>query len=155
MLSKIKSMRGRIGPIGSALAAAALTAAVFAAVSVAQGDDGSKGDNESNESGPRVFEHRAGPPPDLSEEDREALESFRKCMEENGADLPEPPQPGELEDGERPKPPEPPTEQERAAIEKAHQACEDKLPEGAEFGLRHCGPPPSDGARGEREGASS
>jgi hypothetical protein len=46
---------------------------------------------------------------------------------------------------------DPPTEEERAKIEKAFEACEDELPEGARhLGPGPCGPPPPPpgGARG-------
>jgi len=150
MLSRtIKAMRRRVGPVSLSVAAAALTAVAFAAVSVAQ-DDGNKGKTDEDERG-AFFEHHVGPPggpPELSAEDKKAMEEFRSCMEENGADLPEPPDPSDFEDGERPKPPEPPSEADREAIEKALEACEDKLPEGAAFGIGPggpggpCGPPP-------------
>jgi hypothetical protein len=158
MLSKFKSMRGRVGPLGSALAAAALTAAAFAAVSVAQNDGGAKDTEKSDEGDPRVERHFVPGGPGLWEEDREAMESFRKCMEDQGVELPEPPDPGELGPGEMPDPPKPPTEAERAEIEKAHEACKDKLPEGAEFGLHGCGDGPAPGRpdeSGTREGGDS
>ncbi|MGH2922717.1 MAG: hypothetical protein ACRDKH_01635 [Solirubrobacterales bacterium] len=137
----------------ASLAAAALTAAAFAAISVAQdggSDDGSAGDEKARSGGPMVFEHRVGPPPEISAEDRAAMEEFRACMQENGAEVPEPPDPGEFRRGEMPDPPEPPTEEERAAIEKALEACEDKLPEGAGFGIGPCG---SDEDGADEEGA--
>jgi hypothetical protein len=127
------------------MAAAALTAVAFAAVSVAQ-DDGNKSDGSKQEGareGGATFEHRVGPPPELSEEQEQQMEEFRQCMEDQGA--PAPPRPGDLEDGERP---EPPTEEEREKIEQALEACEDKLPEGARHLGPPCGPPP--GAEGER-----
>jgi hypothetical protein len=142
----IESMRRRVGPVGLSLAAAALTAVAFAAVSVAK-DDGSNGDQARAGGDEATFEHRVGPPrmEDLSEEDRQALEEFKQCMEDNGA--PAPPEPGDFEDGERP---EPPSEADREKIEKALDACRDKLPEGVHhFGPGGpCGPPPP-GARGE------
>lgn len=137
MLSKmIQSMRRRVGPVGLSLLAAALTAVAFAAVSVAK-DDSNKGGEGA------TFEQRVGPPgppPELSDEDKAAMEEFRACMEENGA--PAPPEPGSIEQGDRP---EPPSEADRAKIEKALEACKDKLPEGAQmhFGPGGpCGPPP-------------
>jgi hypothetical protein len=153
----MKKLMKRVGPLGLSLAAAALTAVAFAAISVAQ--DGSGG--ERNDSQAKA--ERPGPPMmhELSDEDREALEGFRSCMEENGAPPPpEPPAPGEgREDG-----PgvfehrlEPPSDEERAQIEKALEACKDRLPEGAPAfgpgpGGPPCGPPPGvrpeDGGRG-------
>jgi hypothetical protein len=114
-------------PLGLSLLAAALTAAALAAVSVAQ-DDGGKA---------------TGP---------EEMEAFRSCMERNGAPAPpEPPAAGEEEDGTFERRLEPPTEEERAKIDEAFEACRDELPEG----VRHfgpggpgspggpCGPPPA------------
>jgi hypothetical protein len=165
MKKRIESLRGRVGPLGSALAAAALTAAAFAAISVAQDGGGSEGKEDADEvhraGAPMKFEHSVVPTPEISAEDREALESFRKCMEENGADLPMPPEPGALRRGERPEPPQPPSEEEREAIDEALEACEDQLPEGAHFGIGPCGDADDgeddddaeDGAREEEDGA--
>ena len=137
------------GPLGLSLLAAALTAAALAAVSVAQDDGEAK-----SEKGATERADRPGPPPmeDLSASDREALESFRSCMEENGAPAPPPPPEAgeEGDDGDVfEKRLEPPTEEERAQIEKAHEACADKLPEGARAFPGGpggpggpCGPPP-------------
>ena len=146
MLSRtMKAMRWRLGPVGLSLAAAALTAVAFAAVSVAK-DDGSKSEGARAERGGAAFEHRVGPPrmEDLSDSERQALEEFKQCMEDNGA--PAPPEPGDFENGERP---EPPSEADREAIHKALEACRDKLPEGVHhFGPGGpCGPPP--GAEGD------
>jgi hypothetical protein len=136
-------LRNKIKPVTLSVAAAALTAVAFAAVSVAK-DDGSKGEGARAGDGGPAFEHRIGPPPieDLSDEERQALEAFKQCMEDNGA--PAPPEPGDFENGERP---EPPSEADREKIHKALEACEDKLPEG----VRHFGPPcgPRPGADGE------
>jgi hypothetical protein len=131
------------------LAAAALTAVAFAAVSVANDDSSSKGGERGDV---MTF---AGPPPaavELSDEDRQALEDFRQCMEDNGAELPEPPR--LREEGESGEPQtfrhrlDPPSEEERAKMDEAFKACEDKLPEGARaIGPHPCGPPP--GAPGE------
>jgi hypothetical protein len=151
MLSKtIKSMRRRVGPVGLSLLAAALTAVAFAAVSVAQDGDGGNKDDEPRAGA--VFEHHVGPPPELSEEDRAAMEEFRACIEENGG--PALPDPGEmrqkLESGERP---DPPSEEEMEKLRKAHEACEDKLPEGVQVAPGPpCGPPP--GAPGEARKSS-
>lgn len=140
------TMRRRLGPLGLSLVAAALTATAFAGVSVAQ-DDSENGNGDSAQKrngdvlrapgpgGPPMFSHR------LSEEDRQALEEFRQCMEDNGA--PAPPGPGSFnpEDG----PPAPPSEEDRAAIDKALETCESKLPEGVHGfgpGGPGCGPPP-------------
>jgi hypothetical protein len=141
-----RGRRGKIKPIGLSVAAAALTAIAFAAVSVAQ-DDGGKSDGSKQE-GARdgaTFEHRIGPPPELSEEQEQQMEEFRQCMEDQGA--PAPPRPGELEDGERP---EPPSEEERETIHEALEACEGELPEGVRPPGPPCGPPPgAEGRDGE------
>ncbi len=125
---------------GPWLAAAALTAAALAAVSVAQ--DG--GSNESQGRWRRA--PSAGPPlaEELSDEDRQALEEFRSCMEDKGVEPPpRPPGPGEGGQGNFELRIEPPSEEERAKIEEAFKACEDKLPEGArQLGPHPCGPPP-------------
>ena len=143
----LKKMKRRVGPVSLSLAAAALTAVAFAAVSVAAKDDGSKqgGGDVARPSAP------GGPPGvafrmELSDEDREALEEFRSCMSDQGVDVPEPPPaPGEEGDGgdrfeHRLKPP---SEEERAKMDEAFEACSDNLPEGA---AGHpgppCGPPP-------------
>ncbi len=130
------------------LAAAALTAAAFAAISVANDDGSKQGNGDAVRPGPG-----GGPPgvmfrAQLSEEDQQALEEFRSCMEEQGAPAPpEPPQPGEGEDGTFEQRVDPPSKEERAQIDEALKACEDKLPEGARHMGPPCGPPP--GADGE------
>ena len=148
----MKSMRRRLGPAGLSVAAAALTAIAFAAVSVAAEDDKKSDQGEGDRA---EFQHLA--PPDLSAEDREALESFRQCMEDQGVEgPPSPPELGEGEDGEDGEERsfhrrlEPPSEEERAKIEKALEACEDKLPEGMP-GPHFCGPggPGPGGPEGE------
>lgn len=129
----MQSMRRRVGPVGLSLLAAAVTATAFAAVSVAAKDDGGKAEKGSTERGQeRGFEMRLGPPPALSDEDQAKLEEFRQCMEDNGA--PAPPDPSEMRkrprDGDMP---EPPSEEEMEKIQKAHEACADKLPEGLDM----------------------
>ena len=124
----IKQMRRRLGPVGLSVAAAALTAVAFAAVSVAK-DDGSESEG-------------------VRAPDRQALESFKQCMEDQGA--PAPPRPGALEEGERP---EPPSEAERAKIHEALEACRDELPEGVRPPGPHCGPPPGAGEEGKGGGS--
>jgi hypothetical protein len=64
-------------------------------------------------------------------------EAYRECLQANGA--PEPRFHTErLDEGENPRempaPPEPPSEADRKAMEKAAKACEDKAPEGAHGG---------------------
>lgn len=165
MLSKkIGAMRRRLGPVGLSVVAAALTAAAFAGVSVAAKDDGANKSNGNGEAqraapdGDRGDHPRLG---QLSDEDKQKLEEFRQCMQDNGA--PVPPKPGERSEGDGP--PEPPSEEDRAAIEKGLEACEDKLPEGARLGPGGpgChgpgGPPPGaprqDGQQGQEQGTSA
>jgi len=125
----MKTVKSRVGPLGLSLLAAALTAVAFAAISVAQ-DDGKEQGNARNGDVERA--DHPGPPPmmdELSAEDQAALEDFRSCMEDNGA--PAPPKPPDPSNGDtfnrRIKPP---SEEERAKIDKAYEACKDKLPEG-------------------------
>lgn len=155
------SMRRRLGPVGLSLVAAALTATAFAAVSVAAKDDsGNKGNSGNGEAQRAAPGSGDGDHPrlgQLSDEDRQKLDEFRQCMEDNGA--PVPPKPGERSEGDGP--PEPPSEEDRAAIEKGLEACEDKLPEGARgFGpggpgchrpRGHGGPPPGGPQQGGPE----
>lgn len=157
MLSKMtKRVRDRVRPVGLSLAAAALTAVAFAAVSVAK-DEGS---NERGHSGAvELAAPGPGGPPmmeQLSEEDRQAIEEFRQCMQDHGVEpppgppvggAPPAPPPGDEDgtggDGSFERPIEPPSEEERAKIEQAFEACADKLPEGARgIGPHPCGPPP-------------
>jgi hypothetical protein len=132
------------------LAAAALTAVALAAVSVAQNDDGS-GSGDGERRADVVIAGPGGPPMAfnrLSEEDRQALEEFRSCLEDQGVEPP--PEPPRLEEGEMPEPGtferrlDPPSEEERAKMREAFEACSDKLPEGvrAGHGPLPCGPPP-------------
>jgi hypothetical protein len=136
----------RLGPLGMSLVAAGITAVGFAAVSLADSGGGS-----SNGNGAQTFEMPAPPGgeagvtimgPNLSAEDRQKMEDFRTCMEENGA--PAPPARIEPSDG----PPKPPSAADREKLEKAYEACKDKLPEDLRkagppgIGTFHCGPPP-------------
>jgi hypothetical protein len=146
-----RAIRSRLGPVGLSLAAAALTAVGFAAVSVAQDD----GKSEGNRAQGDRFEMPAPPPgvrmlDRLSDEDREKLESFRKCMEDQGA-----PAPPRLRQGEGP--PGPPSSEDLEKIRKAHEACKDELPEDLQDGpmvFGHggpCGPPPGAQGQGDRQ----
>jgi hypothetical protein len=152
----------RLGPIGLSLVAAAITAAGFAAISLAaNGDDGNGNDRRSKEPGLHIATGPAGPlGENLSDEDRQKLEDFRACLEEQGVEPPAPPR----FDGDNP--PEPPSRKEmeamREEMSKAHEACKDKLPEDLQdvpgpIGGVHCeaGPPPARRERGgENQGES-
>ncbi len=153
MLSNvIQALRRRVGPVGLSLVAAALTAVAFAAVSVAKDDNGKAGGNGSGNGEAQRAGPGGGAPPmlkDLSAKDREALASFRTCMQEQGVEPP--PRPGSGQQGDTR--PEPPSEAERAEIEKALKVCEDKLPEGVQPPGPHggpCGPHPGGDADGAR-----
>jgi hypothetical protein len=126
----------RLGPIGLSLLASALTAAGFAAFSIA--DSGNGNANAGN--GAATNQIRPGPPPGargavmigprLSAADRQKLEAFHQCMQENGAPDPPRPDPGQ-------GPPKPPSAAEQQQIQKAYEACKDKLPQD----LQNAGPP--------------
>ena len=70
------------------------------------------------------------------------MEDFRKCMEDNGA--PAPPDPSNIDPSDGP--PKPPSAADREKIQKAYEACKDKLPDGhaergpARIGTFKCGP---------------
>jgi hypothetical protein len=146
----------RLGPLGMSLAAAGITAVAFAAVSLA--DNGSS-DNSGNGTTTQTFQMPAPgggvgavsiAGPNLSAEDRQKMEDFRKCMEDNGA--PAPPDPGEFDPS---NPPKPPSEAELKKLKEAFDACKDKLPSDMQnagpprIGTFKCGPPP--GAPGADE----
>jgi hypothetical protein len=140
---KKRSFTIRVGPLAMSLAAAALTAIALAAIAVAESGGGDDGDTRS---------FRAPAPPgaagvmlfhdDMSDADRQKLEDFRRCMEDNGA--PTPPEPGEIDPSEWP--PKPPSAEDREKLRAAWESCQDKLPEDLrsagppELHLRDCGP---------------
>jgi hypothetical protein len=144
MISKtINALRRRVGPVGLSLLAAALTAVAFAAFAVAKDDNSTNGNGGGDvqraaPGGPGEFRHQ------LSDADKQKLEEFRQCMSDQGVDPPPRPDQGKSGSQSRPKPP---SEKERAKIDKAFQACKDKLPEGAQAMGPHppCGPPPGAG----------
>jgi hypothetical protein len=145
-----RRFRISIGPLGMSLAAAAVTAIAFAAVSLA---DNGGGSGSGGGSSAQTFQ--APPPPgggvgiatfrgDLSAADRQKLDEFRQCMQDNGA--PAPPDPGDFDPGTPPKLPSA-ADQEKA--KKAWEACRDKLPGNLQnagppqLHLRGCMPPPA------------
>jgi hypothetical protein len=152
-----RSITIRIGPLGLSLLAAGITAVAFAAVSLA--DSGGDSGNGSGK-GTQTFEMPAPPGgaagatviggPNLSAEDRQKMEDFRKCMEDNGA--PGPPTHMDPSDG----PPKPPSSADREKLQRAYEACKDKLPEAMQnagppqIGTFKCGPPP--GQPGQEQG---
>jgi hypothetical protein len=141
----MKKKRGitiRFGPLGISLLAAGITAVGVAAVSLADSGKGSGNANADNGNGARTFEFHAPPGggpgvafarPNLSDEDRQKLEDFRQCMEDNGA--PAPPDPGEIDPSDGP--PKPPSAADREKLQRAFEACKSKLPED----MRNAGPP--------------
>ena len=162
----MKRKRGitiRFGPLGLSLLAAGITAVGVAAVSLADSGGGR---------GTQTFEMPALPggaagvafaAPNLSAEDRQKLEDFRQCMEDNGA--PAPPDPGKIDPSDGP--PKPPSAADREKLQKAFEACKSELPEKLQNagapGIRtfHCGPPPGappaqgDSQQGEKQNQSN
>jgi hypothetical protein len=152
----MKEKRGltiRLGPLGLSLLAAGVTAVGVAAVSLADSGSG----NESNGSGNQTFQAPAPGGgvgvmsfrgPNLSAADQQKMDDFRRCMEDNGG--PGPSTHIDPSDG----PPKPPSAADREKLQKAYEACKDKLPEDMqnagppEIGTFKCGPPP--GAPGEK-----
>jgi hypothetical protein len=144
-----------MGPVGLSLVAAAITAVGFAAISLADNgggnQDGSGGDTALPAPPPGAPGAPGGPGvvlrANLSAEDRQKMDDFRQCMQDNGAPAPPRIQPG---DG----PPKPPSSDEIEKVQKAYEACKSKLPEDLQkagfppFGHPPCGPPP--GAEGQR-----
>jgi hypothetical protein len=145
----------RLGPLGLSLLAAGITAVGLAAVSLAD----SGGDNSgSNDNGPVTIQ-APGPGgaaekvfgvqgPNLSDADKQKMEDFQQCMEDNGA--PVPPDPSEIDPSQGP--PKPPSEADQQKLQQAWEACKDKLPEVLQKAgppsIQTCGSPP--GAPGEK-----
>jgi hypothetical protein len=133
-----RRFRISIGPLGMSLAAAAVTAVAFAAVSLADNGSGGNGSGTSTQ----TFE-APGPGPgagvgittirgNLSDADKQKLEDFRQCMQDNGA--PAPPSPGDFDPS---NPPKPPSAADQEKLRKAWEACKDKLP----TDMQNAGPP--------------
>jgi hypothetical protein len=152
MKKKRRGITIRLGPLGLSLLAAGITAVGVAAVSLADGGSG----NTSNGSGSVTFSAPAPGGgvgvttfrgPNLSAADRQKMEEFRQCMQDNGA--PGPPEPGKFDPS---NPPKPPSADDQAKLQKAFEACKSKLPEGMQNAgppqIRACGPPP--GAPGQQ-----
>ena len=129
------AIRRRLGPVGLSLVAAAVTAVGFAAVSLAQSGNGNQSGSTNQVPVP--------PPPGggqgsvvfhaPSAADRQKMEEFRQCMQDNGA--PAPPRPDQNDQSSGP--PKPPSADEQQKIQKAYEACKDKLPQD----LQNAGPP--------------
>ena len=160
-MKKRRRMTIRLGPLGLSLVAAGITAVGFAAVSLAD----SGGNSKSNSSGTQTFQAPAPPGggagirvfggPNLSAADRKKMEEFQQCMEDNGA--PGPPSHIDPSDG----PPKPPSAADREKLQKAFEACKDKLPEAMrnagppEIGTFKCGPPPGNPPKGQNQDQSN
>ena len=160
-----RSITIRFGPLGLSLLAAGITAIGFAAVSLA--DSGSGSGSASNGSGIQTFQMPAPPGgaagatviggPNLSDADRKKMDEFRLCMQDNGA--PGPPTHIDPSDG----PPKPPTAADREKLQKAFEACKDKLPAAMQnagppqIGSMKCGPPPGQPGpqKGRNQGQSN
>ncbi len=119
----------RLGPLGLSLLAAAITAVGLAAVSLADSGSGNASNGRGNGRRSRCTRHRpaaagCGDVPRCQPlgRGRQKMEDFRKCMEDNGA--PGPPTHIDPSDG----PPKPPSAADREKIQKAYEACKDKLP---------------------------
>jgi hypothetical protein len=161
----MKKRRGitiRFGPLGLSLLAAAITAVGVAAVSLA--DSGGNGDSGNGNGGDTQTFQMPVPGggvgavtiggPNLSAGDRQKLEDFRQCMEDNGA--PAPPDPGKIDPSDGP--PKPPSEADREKLQKAFEACKSKLPEDLQkagppmigHGFK-CGPPPGTEQQGDNQ----
>jgi hypothetical protein len=158
---KEKRKRGltiRLGPLGLSLLAAAITAVGVAAVSLADSGNG----NASNGSGSETFQ-APGPgggvgvmsfrAPNLSDADKQKLDDFRQCMTDNGA--PGPPDPSNIDPSKAP--PKPPSTADQEKLQKAYEACKDKLPTDMQnagppgIATFKCGPPPgAPGTPGEQ-----
>jgi hypothetical protein len=159
MDKKKRGLTIRLGPLGLSLVAAGITAFGVAAVSLADSGSGSA----SNDSGTATFQAPAPGGgvgvttfrgPNLSAADRQKMEDFRKCMEDNGA--PGPPDPGDIDPSKAP--PKPPSAADREKLQKAYEACKDKLPTDMQnagppmIGAGKCGPPPGAPPKGTEQG---
>jgi hypothetical protein len=150
-MKKKRSFSIRLGPLALSLLAAGVTAVAFAAVSLADNGSGSNGGN-GNSNAPQTLQ-MPGPGgrgvgvmsiqgPNLSAADRQKMEEFRQCMQDNGA--PAPPDPSTIDPSKGP--PKPPSQADQGKIQKAYEACKDKLPENLQKAgpprIGTCGPPP-------------
>jgi hypothetical protein len=158
---KEKRKRGltiRLGPLGLSLLAAGITAVGVAAVSLADSGGGTKADGSRSATfsapapggGAGVMSFRG---PNLSDADQQKMEDFRKCMEDNGA--PGPPDPSDIDPS---NPPKPPSAADREKLQKAYEACKDKLPTDMRnagppgIATFKCGPPPGAPPKGAEQG---
>ena len=140
-MKKKRAITIRFGPLGLSLLAAGITAVAFAAVSLAaSGGSGSSTTTRSSVPPPpgagAIIMHRA---PALSAADQQKMQEFQQCMQDNGA-------PGPPKFDPNSGPPGPPSAADRQAIQKAYEACKDKLPSDLQNAgppnVGICGPPP-------------
>jgi len=152
-MKKKRSITIRLGPLGLSLLAAGITAVAFAAVSLAANGGGGTTTQRAVPAPPPgagdVIMHRA---PMLSAADQKKMQEFQQCMQDNGA-----PAPPRLDPNSGP--PKPPSADDQQRIQKAYEACKDKLPSGLQnAGPPHigvCGPPPgAPPAPGQPQGSS-
>jgi hypothetical protein len=152
------ALRRRLGPIGMSLVASALTAAGFAAFSIADSGTGT-GSTGSPSGSVQTLPAPPGAPggsvmvgPRLSAADRQKMEEFQQCMQDNGA-------PGPPRFDSRSGPPKPPSAADQQQIQKAYEACKEKLPQALQnagpprVGIAPCGPPP--GVPGQKQGGTN
>jgi hypothetical protein len=92
--------------------------------------------------------------PNLSAADREKMDEFRQCMQDNGA--PAPPDPSTFDPSKAP--PKAPSEADQEKLKQAFEACQDKLPRDVQHDVRDagprigtCGPPPGAAAPDGKE----
>jgi len=149
-----RSITIRLGPLGLSLVAAGITAVGLAAVSLAD-----SGSTTGSGTGAQTFSRPAPPGgaadgtvfrgPNLSAADRKKMEEFQQCMQDNGA-------PGPPNIDPSTGPPKPPTAEDQQKLQKAYEACKDKLPADMQnagppqIGTFKCGPPP--GTPGQQQG---
>jgi hypothetical protein len=159
MKKKRRAITVRLGPLGLSLLAAGITAVGLAAVSLADSGGDSSGSRDNGPvtiqapapggAGEKVFGIQG---PNLSAEDKQKMEEFQQCMEDNGA--PKPPDPGDFDPSQGP--PKPPSEAEQKQLQQAWEACRDKLPEDLQKAgppqISTCGPPPGAPAPGSERG---
>jgi hypothetical protein len=160
-MKKRRAITIRLGPLGVSLLAAGITAVAFAAVSLADSGSGS-GDNNGNApetvqvpapggKGLAVIGIQGPNRPNLSAADRQKMDEFRQCMQDNGA--PAPPDPSAFDPSQGP--PKPPSEADQQKLKQAFEACQDKLPRDVQDagppGIATCGPPPGAPAPDSKE----
>jgi hypothetical protein len=156
-MKKRRAITIRLGPLGLSLLAAGIMAVAFAAISLA--DSGSSGSGGSG-NGPETLQLPAPDGkgraaigiqgPNLSAADRQEMEEFRQCMEDN--DAPAPPDPSEFDPGKAP--PKAPSEADQEKLKQAFEACQDKLPRDVQDAgprIDTCGPPPGAPAPDSKE----